>query len=533
MKRLAYVSLPLGLGLLVVASGWGVLAPRLAPAANTATMIVGAVLTVLGLWGRRDALSAPTGGRRVKVGASALASAAILVMLLLLINFFAARYHTRWDLTRGRDFSLHPATLRVLGSIEQDVDVYGFFTEGPQQRNVIRVVREQYESFRYQNNRIKVVVADPSQRPDLLQQLGVRGTNMTVVVCGERKVTFPGHDEADLAAALLEATRATNKTIYWLIGHGERELQAQGGAGHQRLAAAMQREYFQFKELALGPTDRVPDEAAALVLADPRRPLTEAEVGEIDRYLERGGRVLALVDADSDQLTGSPGPADGLLSQWGINPLPAMVFDPRSRTGEKDPRTVVGEQFGEHPAVSALRGLRVVMPFARPIDVQRVMNRQQIFHHSLVEVGGTVTPGASPYVETDLSRTKLPEIDTDAQKIWIGQPIRLAVAAFRKFEPSPGRPEAGVEARLVVVGDADFMADAAWDRESNGELAVNLMRWLTGEELLIRRADEKQYAKQSMSIEPEQFSTIIAVVIVLPLVVGLFGGVLWFARRSK
>ncbi len=533
MKKFAYVSLPLGLGLLVVASGWGVLAPRLAPSANLITMILGALLILLGLWGRRGTLSARTGGRRVKAGASALASAAILVMLVLLANFFSARYHTRWDLTRDKDFSLHPATLRAVNSIDQDVDVYGFFTETQQQRNVVRVVRELYESFRYHNNRIKVEVADPSQRPDLLQKLSVRGTNMTVVVCGDRRVTFPGHDEADLASALLEATRVTNKMIYWLIGHQERELQAQGGVGYQRLSAAMQRDYFQFKPLALGPTDSVPKDAAAVVLADPRRPLSQTEVAALDAYLGRGGRILAMIDADLEQAAGSPGPADELLGLWGITPQPALVFDPRSRTGDKDPRTVVGEQFGEHPSVLALRGLRVVLPFARPLEVQRVMTRQQIFHHTLVEVGSALDPQTSPYVETDLARAKQPEIDTDVQKNWIGQSIRLAVAAYRKFEPEPGHPEAGVEARFVIVGDADFMADSGWDRESNGELAINLMRWLTGEELLIRRADEKRYAKQSMSIEPEQLSTLVAIVIVLPLVVGLFGGILWFARRSK
>lgn len=533
MNRLAYVSLPLGLGVMVVAAGWGLMAPRAWPAVNLVVLAIGAALTLLGVWGRRGALTAQTGGRRVKAGASALASASILTLLLLLVNFFAARYHTRWDLTRSGDFSLHPATLRVVDAIDQEVDVYGFFSESQQQRNIARVVREQYGAFQYRNEKIKVEVVDPNQRPDLLQRLGVRGTNMTVVVTGERRVNFPGHDEADLAAALLEATRRSNKTIYWLIGHDEREVQSQGGVGFNRLAGQLQKEYFQLAPLALGPTDEVPQDAAALIVADPRRPLATHEVSTIDRYLERGGRVLVAVDVDTTQVAGTPGPLDGLLQQWGVTALPAVVFDPRSRTGEKDPRTVIGEQFGDHPAVLALRGQRVVMPLARPLDFGRVLNRQQIFHHTLVEVGPALTPQTSPYVETDLQRAQREQLNTEVQTNWIGQPVRLALTAFRKFEPQPGRPEAGVEARLVVVGDADFMSDALWDRESNGELALNLLRWLTGEELLIRRVEERRLAKEAMAIEPAQFSLLMAVTTILPAVIAVLGGVLWFVRRSK
>jgi hypothetical protein len=85
----------------------------------------------------------------------------------------------------------------------------------------------------------------------------------------------------------------------------------------------------------------------------------------------------------------------------------------------------------------------------------------------------------------------------------------------------------------MLIGDADFPNDQNFNREANRELATNAIRWLTGEELLIRRQGESAGQKRIMFLEPSQSMLVRMLTIVLPVGVFLAGWIVWFARRSK
>ncbi|MDQ7006896.1 MAG: GldG family protein [Acidobacteriota bacterium] len=528
MKRFLYAAWPFGLALLVVGVGWGVMASRVMPVAYQALIGLGLLLSAAGLWGGRAFLFDRVGGKRVRFGAGFLLSAVVGLLIVLLINFISARYHQRWDLTRTRSFSLHPATLRVLEKISGDVDVYAFFPE----RNALefRAVKELYGTFVFHQPKIHLTMADPNQRPDLLSEAGVSGNRMTVVKYGERVSYFPGYGEDKLVAALMEVARDEPKVVYWVIGHGERSVDAQGGEGYLRLQSELTKNFLQLRTISLGPGEPVPGDASLLVLADPRRPVGEKETALYDAYLRAGGRLLALVDADFKQADGQPHPLAGLLERWGIRAMPAVVIDAReSKLADyPEPLTVIADRFGVHETVQGLEGQRVLMNVVRPVEFSQVMSDQQIFHHVLLRAGrGT-------YVESDLERAgRVREIDPQALEPWLDRPPVLAVAAFRKYTDERDPGDLGRVARMVVVGDADFLKDDFFDALSNSELAMNLVRWLTGEEVLIRRQGEAKVAKLAMQIEPGQRRLVRMIVVLEALGIFLVGWIVWFFRRTR
>ncbi|HHN75508.1 MAG TPA: hypothetical protein ENK10_09795 [Acidobacteria bacterium] len=528
MKRFLYAAWPFGLALLVVGVGWGVMAPRVMPLAYQVLIALGIVLAAAGLWGGRALLFDRVGGKRVRFGAGFLLSAIVGLLIVLLVNFISARYHQRWDLTRTRSFSLHPATLRVIEKIDGDVDVYAFF---PRRNSLeFRAVKELYETFAFHQPKIRLIMADPNQRPDLLTEAGVSGNRMTVVKYGERTSYFPGYGEDKLVAALMEVARDEPKVVYWVIGHGERGVDAQGGEGYLRLQAELTRNFLKLRTISLGPGEKLPDDASLVVLADPRRQVGEKEAAVYDAYLRSGGRLLALVDADFNQADGQPHPLADLLDRWGIRPMPAVVIDARENklVDYPEPLTVIADRFGVHETVQGLQGQRVLMNVVRPVEFSQVMSDQQIFHHVLVR-GGRGT-----YVESDLERArKVREIDPKALEPWLDRPPVLAVAAFRKFtnEQDPG--DLGRVARLVVVGDADFLKDDFFDTLSNSELAMNLVRWLTGEEVLIRRQGEARVAKLAMQIDPAQRRLVRMLMVLEAMGIFLVGWIVWFFRRTR
>jgi len=529
MNRALYVAAPIGLALLVIGAGWSVLAPRELGLIATALMIAGGALLVLGLWMRRGTLFGGSGKRRMRYGAGAIASVGVIVAIVLLLNFFAARHKQLWDLTRAGTYSLHPASMRVLQQVQKDIEVVAFH---PSSDSPFHAVRQLFALFSYHQPRVHVSVVDPNKSPELYTRLGMPGNKVTVVSAGERRIVFPGHEEADLAAALVEVNRAAPRKLYWVSGHGERAMAAQGGLGYQRLAGDLAKEYFELQPLSLAAAEPVPDDAAVVVLADPRRALPPAEVVHYLDYLERGGRMLVLTDIDPVQGSG-PHPLEPLLSEWGLRPQPTVVLDPRARTGDLDPRNVIGDRF-PHASVSALSGQRVMLRGVRSLELFGVMRDQQIFHNVLVTSGADPSGrGKQPFAESDLAVATVPAESLAGRFAPPEtQPPHLGLIAFRKFDPEPGS-DSGKEARLALMGDADFLSNDGYDVESNRELALNLFRWLSGEELLIRREGEARPAKVAMSITPNQKSLVLALVSVLPIGVFLAGSIVWFVRRSK
>jgi hypothetical protein len=278
----------------------------------------------------------------------------------------------------------------------------------------------------------------------------------------------------------------------------------------------------------------VPDDASLLVFADPEEVIPKDVADRYNEWLRNGGRALLLADVDFNAAPDSVQPLEPIASRWGLRAQPAVVMDPRDRTGGGDITLAIGDAYGSHESVAALAGDMTVFNVARPIEFFEVQQDRQIFHHVLVQVGPAKTPVREPYVEPDLERAKtLQSVNVPEQQKWLGRGRRIAAAAYRAYEALPGSTEAGRETRVVMIGDADFATDRDLSRESNSELIMNLVRWLAGEELLIQREGEGSLAKESMSLEPAQLSLIQMVVVLIPVIVFLCGWVLWFVRRSK
>lgn len=524
MKRLVQFATPVGLALLVIGSGWGVLASRVTPTVYQALLVIGAVLLAAGLWSDRARLLNPVGGKRARYGANFVASALIGLMIVLLVNFLAVRYRERWDLTTHKINSLHPATLRVLDGIDRDVDLYGFF---PERSPEFRAVRQLYDQFAFHQPRIAVTVADPNKRPDLVEQLGVQGNEMTVVKAGDRLSFFPGRDEATLAAALREVTRADPQVVYWMMGHGEREVAASSGEGFRRLEGDLIKSFMTVKTFSLGLGESIPDDASIVVIADPREAFRDDQIDQLDRYLEDGGRLLVLADLRLDE-TG-PHPLAELLERWGLRAGDAVLVDPRREKIAEYPNllTATPDSFGGHEVVESLRGKHLVMTTARPLEFFQVLEDQQIFHHVLARAGrGT-------YAEPDREEFRQkPEVDPALQAAFRDNPPVVALLAYREY----GMAENGTlekEARLALVGDADFAKDEHYDRAANGEFARNLVNWLKGDEVFIRREGEESYAKTAMAIEPDSRRLVRLVFMIEAAFFFLLGWIVWFVRKTN
>jgi ABC-type uncharacterized transport system involved in gliding motility auxiliary subunit len=71
-------------------------------------------------------MGATFANRQARYGALAVASVIVVVALLVGLNYLAAKYSKRWDLTSSREFTLSDQTRRYVAGLKQPLKVMVF-----------------------------------------------------------------------------------------------------------------------------------------------------------------------------------------------------------------------------------------------------------------------------------------------------------------------------------------------------------------------------------------------------------------------
>lgn len=165
--------------------------------------------------------------------------------------------------------------------------------------------------------------------------------------------------DKEINALLMKLVREKRKA-YVTIGHGELthpESQPPEAKTEERRTTVFKRLLgelnYEVKDLGLVDLARdVPDDATVVLVPGPSIPLAPAEWAALERYLDRGGRILVALDPRG---TPSMGALEGKL---GLRMLPGSLRDDRSilpqRGTMSDRQFVITNQFSAHASTTAL-----------------------------------------------------------------------------------------------------------------------------------------------------------------------------------
>ena len=434
---------------------------------------------------------ARVGGAR-STGLFAVSSVGVAAVLAMVAaaNFVAFKNPKEFDFTKDKLYTLSEQTTTLLARLKTEVHALAFY---PSYDPMYQPVNEALERYHAHGAKFTYEMVDPQSRPDLVEKFQITDRGPRIVL------TARGQDarakeplEQDLTNAVIQVAEQTSKKVYFLAGHGEPDIaDSEKAEGFKAFADAITAEGYGVESLNLqqaapaavmgekialpgkdhdhaapAPALEVPAAVSTLVLCGPRHALLEPEVAALQTYLDRGGRLLVMLEPNVKS------GLDSLLKPWKIAPHDDVIVDtnPLNRLlglGAAAPLVQPANQ--DHPITKDLTS-PVVMVTARSLQTL-AGGEAGVTVQELARTGETAWGETHVTADGSAARDEQDNLP----------PLSVALAAVRSVDDGVANKLSG-EGRLVVLGDSDFASNRYLGMQGNQDFALNTVNWLTEQE---------------------------------------------------
>ncbi len=505
--------------------------------------VAGLVCTLLYILSQWREVARAMSGRQAKFGALALGSVAVVIAIMVAINYIASRENKRWDLTANHVYSLSDQTRKVLASLDAPVQVKVFARSDDFQR-----FRDRLTEYADASKELSVDYIDVDQKPQLANQYKIQSYGTVVFEYKGRTERAVSDGEQELTNALIKVVEGAQKKVYFVEGHGEKDpASADERMGYSGAKSALESDNFSVEKLPLAQEGAVPADATVVVIAGPRTDYLPTEIDALTRYLDRGGKLLVMLDPpggpDAAPLTN----LKTLLENWDIQAGHDVVVDASGmgRLIGTDASVPIAMNYPPHAITDNFRVL-TAYPLARSMTPEPG-GRDGRVAQAIIETG------PRSWAETDIKDLMAgQEVKLEPEKGDKPGPIAIgaAVSAPAKAPPktagaqdgkaadgkseqaSTGPAEAPKpESRLVAIGDSDFASNMALGVQGNRDLFLNTVNWLAQQENLIA-IRPKQPDDRRLTLTAEQQTMVFWLsVVIIPGLLLLTGVQTWWRRR--
>jgi ABC-type uncharacterized transport system involved in gliding motility auxiliary subunit len=465
-------------------------------------------LTGLAFWlaTNRHDLSDQVLGRGTFYGTVSAFSGLVLVAALAGVNYIVVKKPKSWDLTKDQLFTLSDQTTGLLKGLKEEVKVQAFFAPSDPEYTELETRLRQYRAV---NDKLVFQMLDPARHLAEVKQLNISQSGPRIVVkSGPKEARSKEASEEALTNAIAEVTRGSSKKIYFSKGHGEHSISDVTERGLKLFVDNLKSEGFQTDALLLAENKEMPKDAQALVIAGPVAALQPGEVQLVTKWVEGGGKLIALQD---------PSVTSGLeksFEAWGVKLGNDEVIDAEAQ----NPEYAIAASYAEHPITaprSSAFSLATIFPLTRSVSRLPVAPAGW----TTVELAKT---GPRAWGETSPITDGKVRYDEGAD---LKGPVPLAVAA------SHGKGDA--EARVVIVGNSSFVSNGFYRFSGNRDFALNSVSWAAHEEAKISiRPKTRQANHLFLSADQKHTMTLFAFDL-LPFSLLFAGLLVWQTRKSR
>lgn len=481
----------LGSLLVFVAVGAWVARPDLETLRRTLALAGLACILLYGAGHWRQA-ARTLGRRQARYGALAGTSLVFGLIALVALNYVLARQNTRWDLTAAQQYSLSDQTKRVLESLASPVRILVFTRESD-----FPIYEDRLDAYAYESALVTVDYIDVDRDPVVARQYEVQSYGTIVFDYNGRVERVLSESEQDLTNALIKVVTGDEETVYFLAGHGERDIADAERNGYSTVSDALKQDNYAVEPLVLAQQSAVPEDATVVVLAGPETDLLPGELEALGRYMNAGGKLLVLLDPPESTQTPTPDGLLELIGEWGVEAGTDIVVD-GSGMGQlfgADASVPVAADYPSHPITEQFN-LLTAYPLARSISASTVPVPGRI-PQSFIETS------PQSWAEANIDALTGGEVELNEEVGDRPGPIAIGVAVSAPApEPPPetdapengdaeepaspvDEPDDPLETRLAVIGDSDFATNGVVGIQGNRDMFLNAVSWLAQQENLI------------------------------------------------
>ncbi len=469
-----------GLGLLlgVIGTLWaGGLVPL-----TLGLLIVGTVGTVV--WVALD----PGEIVRLLTGRGAQYSTVTVIGLVLLVGLIVSLYlaaqgaRLTVDLTDSGQFTLSPETLDVIERFDRDVRITGFYSGRLlPQREVDNQFFQLYTVA--SEGRITVDYIDPDQNPTRAEAFGVQFDGDVFVSyvdeAGEAdldtvlRVEQRSAQERDVTGALLRLQQFEAFRVAFEIGYSTVNPDDESETGLSGIITGLENSGvivggIDLSAYAAQDAD-IPSEINAILFTQMSAPLDTAAVAVLDRYVQGGGSLFIMADADLRR--GTPFLTEDsvfntyLWQTFGLQMIDGVVVD--NMVSGQTPFDIVSVTLADASELTANlndpndQSTSVQFPIARGV---RVNTSPPVSNGIIIDA----SPGS--YIETDQDTLVNESYSEFENGVDPQGPITTAAWAHNQDTGS----------KLVLVGDDDFVTNQHVGAPfGNSIFFTNAITWVT------------------------------------------------------
>lgn len=482
-------------------------------------------------------------------------------------NYLAFQKNKKFDFNKAKLESLDNQTVKKLKALEEPVEVLAFVTK--QERTQVPQIKEFFEKYQSINRAMfKVRFVNPLNEPGLASCYGVREgkggkLNAQVLIArgtcvkdGKDGLKFKGKklnitklSEEHVTNRMIRVTRKQEKKICFLEGRKQPATSGQKDKnGFHFFKQVLEGKGFKSMTVNLLNKDEVPKECSVIVNAAPEylslradsydhtARLSDQEVDKIERYLDKGGKMMLFLEPRVNT-----GLGDTIKKKYGIEWRKGLTLEFRKNVGR--PEVFFSSTFDDKQTITKgfnKGGVRVYFLNATALKTSNVagVTVKEVVKTDQIKIPGMkrdrktgrivrvalkccsfFIPNPSGmrfrYLQREYVKIRprlmarkaatgfVERIVPDAKR----EPVALVVAASKKSTT------AGKETRVVVFADS-FPASNRGIRfqgYGNVTLAVNSVAWLVSEKDLValppKNRKVKKLALTALSRNSIQYTT--------------------------
>ncbi len=450
--------------------------------------------------------------RSTKYGANVLVSSLVFLAVLGLLNYLSARHHHRFDLTEQGVFSLSPQSVNVVKNLQEELQIQAFVEGG-----VNPELHELLSSYAYQSPKLRYELIDPDRQPELADKYHITNYNTARIEYGKESTTITQPTEETITNAIIKVTRGTRKTVCFIEGHGEPDVDdVQNAHGLASVKKLLENENYEVKTVLLASMASVPNDCSVVMVAGPQKPYQDSELKALGAFLDGGGRAFMMLPPR----TGAE--FEALLAKWGVKLGNDVVVDQVVRLFQ-------GPALGLQPLVNTYAPheitrdfkQRTIFPMTRSVHGEAAGKKG-------IQATELVKTSPSSWGETDLEGVfQRGQATQDEGDVKGPVPVAVVVNAdLKQVENKEGTT------RVAVYGSAEF----ASNREIEGtyynrDLFGNTVDWLAGQTDLLSIRPRNVRASR-VQFTAEQGTVIFYLsVLIIPEVLLIVGIAVWWRRE--